>query len=500
MNQSTEPNQAVATPPMAPHRLRRYRSIYQRILPRVRELGGSVQLTSLTGAVLAGDKAEGLTPPAADNASPNRKATSTTDGIWIPVGNGQTDAFLYLTNIAPASDTTTRTLEWCVRDADRIFQLEDGTTQLGDRLADNYEQMHVLFGLARVLDGVEDVHAGVVRVLDKVRAGLPFPWVAVQFGNHKRLRKDVAGKFILSGATSSNLAEIEAACRHLLTSADLTQLRMIFPGDPTGFADKLGTELAATPVRYEGETVAILLVGGKTGADAALSSFETQFLSACSDLLSVFHENLTRFADQRSLFVGTVHALTSAIDAKHPYTRGHSERVALLAREMARALNLGEAVAGTFHLAGLLHDVGKIGVPEAILSKPTRLTDEEFEAIKLHPRIGYEILKDIPRLEDVLPGVLHHHEAFAGKGYPDGLVGEAIPLIGRVLALCDTFDAMSSSRSYRTAMSRDSVLTEIRKCAGRQFDPALADLFVNLDFSSFDALFASHAGPLSLAA
>jgi HD-GYP domain-containing protein (c-di-GMP phosphodiesterase class II) len=190
--------------------------------------------------------------------------------------------------------------------------------------------------------------------------------------------------------------------------------------------------------------------------------------------------------------MGMVRALTASIDAKHRYTRGHSERVSLLAGMMATAMGLPEPTIRTYRLSGLLHDVGKIGVPEAILSKPAKLTDEEFEFIKRHPVIGHEILRGIPGLEDALPGVLHHHEQFGGRGYPEGLAGESIPLLGRVLALCDTFDAMSSSRSYRAAMSRETVLAEITKCAGRQFDPQLAELFVKLDFSPFDALFAQH--------
>lgn len=503
-----------AVRPTAPHRLRRYRSIYHRLVVRVRGLGGSLRLCALDGAVLAGEPADGLIPPvdllprtSADRLTLSRTTAHDATGLWLPLGNGQIDALLLITGLTEHPESLVQTLEWSVRDADRLAQLEDGTAQLGDRLAENYEQMHVLFDLGRLLDGVDDVHAGVERVLDKVRTGLPFPWVGVQFGQHPRLRPEVAGKFLLSGNSTCPADDIQAVCADLLRHHELTGLRMIFPGDPLGshsekpgYADQLQTELAAVPVRYEGETVAILLAGEKGGEDAAISSFETQFLAACTDLLSVFHENLTRFADQRSLFIGTVRALTSSIDAKHRYTRGHSDRVALLAREMARAMNLGEAAAQTYHLAGLLHDVGKIGVPEAILSKPTRLTDAEFEIIKLHPRTGYEILRDIPHLEEVLPGVLHHHEAFGGGGYPDGLIGDEIPLIGRVLALCDTFDAMSSSRSYRESLSRETVLAEIRRCSGKQFDPALAEIFLGLDFASFDTLFGTHSEQLTLAA
>src|SRR5262249_50759563 len=157
---------------------------------------------------------------------------------------------------------------------------------------------------------------------------------------------------------------------------------------------------------------------------------------------------------------------TASIDAKDRYTRGHSERVGLMASKMAEVLGLDKKLVEQYRIAGLVHDVGKIGVPEAVLTKPGRLTDEEFEQIKLHPRIGHNILKDIPSLEPVLPGVLWHHERWDGRGYPDKIAGEQIPLIARVLALADTFDAMSSNRSYRPALPRPRVLEEIRKCGG----------------------------------
>jgi len=137
--------------------------------------------------------------------------------------------------------------------------------------------------------------------------------------------------------------------------------------------------------------------------------------------------------------------------------------------------------------------VGKIGVPEAVLCKPGRLTDQEFALIKLHPEIGHRILRDIPQLQDILPGVLHHHERWDGKGYPHGLKGEDIPLSARLLGLADTFDAMSSTRAYRSALPRDVVLAEVQRSAGSQFDPELAKLMLGLDLTEYDRMVARHA-------
>ena len=192
--------------------------------------------------------------------------------------------------------------------------------------------------------------------------------------------------------------------------------------------------------------------------------------------------DLLRAGEQHTLCTSVVAALTAAIDAKDPYTSGHSERVSLLAAAMARALKLDEPTIETFRLAGLVHDVGKIGIPEAVLTKQGKLSPGEITLMQRHPEVGHKILKDIPLLSGALPGVLHHHERFDGLGYPHGLVGENIPLIARVLALCDTFDAMTSTRSYRPACPREKVFEEIRTCSGTQFDPAIAQTFLTLDF------------------
>src|SRR5437764_14234975 len=143
-------------------------------------------------------------------------------------------------------------------------------------------------------------------------------------------------------------------------------------------------------------------------------------------------------------------------------------------------------------MAGLLHDVGKIGVPEAVLQKTGRLTPEEFDEIKKHPEIGARILRDVKQLEDILPGVLHHHERYDGRGYPSGLAGENIPRMGRIICLADCFDAMTSSRTYRKALPLEVALTEIRRCSGTQFDPVLSEAFLRTGAEGFRDLLRNH--------
>lgn len=185
-------------------------------------------------------------------------------------------------------------------------------------------------------------------------------------------------------------------------------------------------------------------------------------------------------AEQRLMFGGTMHALISAIDAKDRYTRGHSDRVSAFAALLAERAQLGPELVERARLCGLVHDIGKIGVPESVLRKPGRLTDEEFALIAAHPQIGHEILRDIPQMREVLCGVLEHHEKWDGSGYPLKKKGEEISLLGRLICLADCFDAMTSARTYRAARTIEEVQAEIRRCLGTHFDPTLGEVFLTI--------------------
>ncbi len=214
-------------------------------------------------------------------------------------------------------------------------------------------------------------------------------------------------------------------------------------------------------------------------------STDVKLFNSVANGCAVFVENGRLFNDLKELFIGSLKALTSSIDAKDQYTRGHSERVAFISRWIAERL----AVEGFWeqeqihkiYLAGLLHDIGKVGIDEVVLRKKGKLTADEFNHIRKHPLIGAGILSGIKQMHDIVPGVLSHHERIDGKGYPNGLAGEQIPLIARIIGLADSFDAMTSKRIYREAMTVQEALAEIEKGLGAQFDEKIGRLFIDSD-------------------
>jgi putative nucleotidyltransferase with HDIG domain len=176
-------------------------------------------------------------------------------------------------------------------------------------------------------------------------------------------------------------------------------------------------------------------------------------------------------------YIDTITALAAAIDAKDSYTHGHSTKVMEYAVAIAEELGLPDEEKEIIKFAGLLHDIGKIGVSEMILLKKDNLTSDEREIIQTHPELGSFIIDKVELLKNISPLTYHHHERFDGTGYPTGLKGKDIPLGARILAVADAFDAMTSTRSYREAMSQEKALEELKACAGTQFDPVIVDVF-----------------------
>ncbi len=232
------------------------------------------------------------------------------------------------------------------------------------------------------------------------------------------------------------------------------------------------------PIIVHGEVAALLNIGSRRPG-----AFTPDHLATAEKVvgqIGVALENARLIEDLDGLFLGTVKTLSAAIDAKSPWTKGHSERVTEYALSIGREMGLSETDLKHLRLSGLLHDIGKIGTYEALLDKPEKLTREEYDLVKVHPAKGAEILSPIKQLKEVIPGVRSHHERWDGAGYPDGLAGENIPLCGRILAVADTYDSINADRPYRQSPGHQWALEEIQRCSGSQFDPGVVEAFLRV--------------------
>jgi HD-GYP domain-containing protein (c-di-GMP phosphodiesterase class II) len=197
-----------------------------------------------------------------------------------------------------------------------------------------------------------------------------------------------------------------------------------------------------------------------------------------TDQIEHFIEDLKRSAtENRELFLGTVKALAAAIDGKDPYTRGHSERVSRVSMAIAQRMGLSDEECEKIRVSALMHDVGKIGIDDKILKKPAALTDDEYEVMKQHPQKGYKILSQIPGMKEFLPGMYMHHEMVNGQGYPQGLTGDEIPIMGLIVAVADTFDAMTTDRPYQRAMKFEEAVERIQSFVGTRYDERVVAAF-----------------------
>lgn len=374
----------------------------------------------------------------------------------------------------------------------KIEGAEELLNHFSQRLMQSYEETYSLFRILRLLACAPEPVQQIKLVCSNVQQVLPFRWVAAVFRTDAHVVPALRGRTIVTGEPG-NAEKLELALRRACDSLRGNEWTKVLVVGKHELATLSGSEVVCDPITFDDQVVGLLVAGGKETENGEIASPEMQFLDAVAEFVGTFHENAARFFEQRAMSIGTIEALTAAIDAKDPYTRGHSERVAALSKQIALAYGLDETESERIRTAGIVHDVGKIGVPERVLCKPGKLDDEEFALIKLHPEIGHRILKGVTLLEHTLPGVLHHHERFDGRGYPHRLAGENIPLQARIIGIADTFDAMSSSRSYRPAMPREKVLAEIARCAGSQFDPAVVEAFKRIDLSEYDRLMARQA-------
>ncbi|MBI1335675.1 MAG: HD domain-containing protein [Phycisphaera sp.] len=389
------------------------------------------------------------------------------------------------------------TIAWMHEDSLEIDRRLIEIQSLSQQLGESYEELSLLYKLSSSMS-VRDVQGGPAQFLnhacDGLREVVGLRWMAIQLVDDEPSLNELSGSVFVSGQTGCDKSILTRIARLLIQRHADGSLPTVID-DTRAYSiphlARLASSLLVIPLTHERRTVGLLFGGDKLDG-SQIASNDSKLCSSLANSIAIFLENAMLYEDMHAMFLGTLHALTASIDAKDNYTHGHSERVALLARMLAEAAGFDSHTVERIYISALVHDVGKIGVPESVLCKPGRLSEDEFAMIRRHPEIGATILQDIRQMQDLIPGVLYHHERFDGCGYPHGLAGHEIPLFGRLICLADSFDAMSSNRTYREAMNLKHVLGEIERCAGTQFDPELASVFVKLDFRPFYELLDRH--------
>ncbi len=386
------------------------------------------------------------------------------------------------------------TLAWMCEDVLELDRQASELRTMSCELADSYEELSLLYKFSTNMLVNQAPAQFLHDACSELQQVVGLRWMAMCLIDDEPRLQSLAGQRFVAGRVALEPERFQGICNELLSRyRGAAHPEIIEDTTTLNLPDLVGAagSLLVVPLRRN-DRVLGLIVGGDKISAAELSSVDSKLCDSLANSLTIFLENLMLYEDSQAMFMGTLHALTSAIDAKDSYTHGHSERVAMMSRMLADAVGLEPQQVERVYIAALVHDVGKIGVPESVLSKPGRLTDDEFDQIKMHPEIGARILRDIRQMQDLIPGVMYHHERWDGRGYPHGLAGSDIPLMGRLICLADAFDAMSSTRTYRDAMDRLQVLGEIKRCAGTQFDPDLADVFTGLDFGPYDRMIQEH--------
>jgi putative nucleotidyltransferase with HDIG domain len=358
----------------------------------------------------------------------------------------------------------------------RMDQLAEENAGFANEVLQNYEQLNLIFDLTQQIAQVTDAEQIEKLLLQRVGGLLHVESVAVVSPSDE-LRVFAVGPDGRPGTPPMELERLQDAIASTRAKREVQVL------------DVDGRPAIVGPLVRLDDQVHVVFTARSTEQDE-FSSGDMLLTESILAFGGQIISNTELHERMRKMSLEVTRAMVAAIDKKDHYTSGHSERVGFLTRITAAELGLSPSEQETMEWAALLHDVGKIGIPEEILCKPGKLTEEEFEIIKQHPRMGYEILKPIAIMETILDGVLSHHEYPDGSGYPDGLSGDQIPLIARIIHVADTFDALTSTRAYRRAFSMDKAVEIIMGEADVRTDRKVAEAF----FRAFDRYRESDPG------
>ena len=360
-----------------------------------------------------------------------------------------------------------------IRDEHRlVFELDAMAQELSER----YEELHLVYELdkhTRKFEQGRETYQNLVQTcaqqtnVDLVAFLRPSDNLTVSYAN---LSKPIHNLDLVLVEMRGDLYRFIHSARETAVINDKADPRRAYI-----FTD-MPYKLLAAPV-FRGDIVVAVLVLVNHDYKADFTNSDRKIAEMTANQLSVMIHMCSMLDEMQDFTEQMAAALIESVEAKDPYTRGHSERVHKISMELGRAMGLPAKELDNLFWGSLLHDVGKIGIPDAVLCKPGRLTRDEYTFIMVHPERSYEILRHIERLKGAVPGARHHQEKYDGSGYPHGLKGKNIPLHGRIIAVADTYDSITSSRAYRAGRSHEAAMEEIDNVAGTQLDPDIVEVF-----------------------
>ena len=367
-------------------------------------------------------------------------------------------------------------------------------------LSKSYTALQVLYRADEVLRDIEDFKQLLENFMDLImevipasrgyiflmnlETSMPVPYVRRAPGQVGNDTEIIVSKTILQTAVDQK--------KSLISNDALVDERFLHS---RSIASANVRSAVCSPLVNRGKVLGIIYLDS-TDHSNLFSKDDLALLSAMALKAGIALDNARLYDDMRNLFFNTVETLVRAIQARDQYTSGHSARVSRYCLLVADRLELSTKDKHHLYLTSMLHDIGKIGIPDDLLNRPGKLTEEEIQKVREHVSVGASMLKALGQMHPIVPLIKHHHEAWDGSGYPDGLKGQKIPLISRIVAVADTYDAMTSNRPYRAARSKAEAIKEIRRCSGTKYDPKVVDAFLEIIQEQSTAVIETEVHPI----
>jgi len=411
------------------------------------------------------------------------------DILGIPLHCNQVlVGILFACSRTDKGNMSNRVIEFLEEIANRItseIQSQFETDNLSQELSDKYEELNLIYDIGEKLKGVAIAKEAVKFIIEESRETLDSNMVLASiFGKDiHETSYSCSAPLPIDINDKSLMEKIDRALIERFDSPDIPTehivLNDVCDDVPLARLFDIPMGMLAVPVKLKRSVIGFVCFINFDREKSFLTG-DVRLAISIAEQMSLALTNAELYQNLKDFLLSVIKTLVYSIEAKDAYTKGHSERVNIFTMKIADSMELSSEEKEAINWAAMLHDIGKIGVPGAILTKPGRLTEEEFFRVQEHPERGYMILLPIEQLKDSLNGIRYHHEKYDGTGYPLGLRGEGIPLHGRIIAIADAYDAMTSNRSYRASMSHEDAIAEIVRVKGTQLDPEIVNIFLKL--------------------